>query len=1265
MHPNPAPIAVLGLAVCTGEYPDLIAFRHDLAGVPADRPAGPALTGVSDLLHAVLRDGGVEPNDPRCSQLGVFITGKASAVGIGALATEGIRAALTEYTGEHGALHAVARASEALCAGDCQLAVVLALDPSAASESRFEGSGALLGQAGTPAARAYAHLYPGLARKTGDAGPASLLAEAAVRAEVDIKSLGLLDVQGHGDGTQTLAALLGQLRPELSRGDKHLPHCTVGPLLPSPSAVDALNGFCAVALALYERILPPLRGDCRDSIARPFTADPSPRPWIGQTPRRAGMLALHPGADAALILEQPPGDPHAEPPRMDSAWPVELILLSTSGRAELTGRMRSLAERAAADKGRPLRELARDYASAALLDCRAAVVARDTGELADKLGRFIKRLETSASTHFQTPDGTYFAEGKPKDGKTALMIPGQGSQYLGMFGDLCLAFPGMQAWFERVHDVFGDTEICPPQFVVAQPGIGFSDADRLVQHKRLYAIGSGATVMLCGCLGLYGLLAKAGVKADMLVGYSNGENAALIASDTWRFSGQSHFFAMVTDLRENDVFERSGIDIPRGASAAVNNVPRTQLGGILDPYAGRVFLALDNCPDQVVLFGEADALAEVTAQLTKAGAFCSELPFDRGHHTPFYQPHADMLLTLYGKFDFGPGQVPLYSCITSAPFPEEPDEIRALAASQWTRCVRFGDTVQRLYDDGVRHFVEVGPGSRLSGFVHNTLRGHPHAAISVNVQGRPGLEQLLKSLGHLFAIGQPIDLGPLTTGFNAAPLAGQMPANPQPPGNGGATRHILAEHFLLMQDFLEGQRRSHRQLSDILGVQGAAPPPPRTAWPMLGGKVETGEGWLKARRTFTLGGDPFLAHHAFGLRRSDAVEELRGLPVIPFTFSMELVAEAAARLAGWSAPGLTLSGLNAVRWLAADDALTVDIEAHFAESPDTREKAVRVRIFEVTDPGEGLRALAFEGWAHPAAQAGGTPLKAIQNAPAPQVSATQLNARLFHGPLLKSICGIAAIDAGGAELNAVVPPVAGLFQGQDDPALRIPAALLDAVGQLVFYWLAGQGCQTVGLFPFQVARYVQFAPPPPPGSALLLRGQARLSANITHADVEILDAQGAILARVEGLKMKLYDYDDPYLRYVLGTDPGIRLSERIGSEWHRRLQPPPGWFSAEAQGIWGRLLARVALNGRERRALREVAAGERVNWTLTRVVAKELALDWLETLGVHAQPADIEAVGTGTGFLFQGEALGQLSVKLRVRTETTETGIMAALTGDG
>ncbi|MFZ4698916.1 MAG: acyltransferase domain-containing protein, partial [Candidatus Methylumidiphilus sp.] len=902
----------------------------------------------------------------------------------------------------------------------------------------------------------------------------------------------------------------------------------------------------------------------------------------------------------------------------------------------------------------------REFATAAPLDCRAALVARDRQDLANKLARLAHRLDTSASTHFQTPDGTYFTEGEPKGGKTALMIPGQGSQYLGMFGDLCLAFPEMQTWFERVHDVFGAAERCPPQFVVAPPGIGLTEADRSVQHKRLYAIGSGATVMLCGCLALHGLLTKAGVKADAMVGYSNGENAALIASDTWRFADEAHFFATLTELRENDVFERSGIDIPRGATAAVNNVPRDRLDGILAPYQGRVFLALDNCQDQVVLFGEPDALADTTAQLTQAGAFCSELPFDRGHHTPFYQPHADMLLTLYGDFDFRPGSIPLYSCITNALFPDDPDQIRALAASQWTRCVRFGETVQQLYDDGVRHFVEVGPGSRLSGFVHNTLRGHPHSAFSVNAQGRNGLEQFLKSLGHLFILGQPIDLGPLFADSPAANLESPRAVATQPAASEPAGQ-ILAEHFRLMQIFLESQRRSQRGLESIL----SAPRPMRTpSWPMLGGSVETGDGWLKVRRAFSLSSDPFLAHHAFGLRHSDADGDLRGLPVIPFTFSMELVAEAAARLAGWDSARLTLSGLNAIRWLAVDDTLTVEVEANFAEHPDTGERAVRVRVFEVLGSDQGRRALAFEGWAQSGANVAGIPLVAIRSLPTPQISATQLNARLFHGPLLKSIRDITAIDADGAELLAVIPPVIGLFQGQDQPALRIPAALLDAVGQLVFCWLVEQGLQTAGLFPFHVARYTQFAPPPTPGSTVLLRGRAKLSAKITQADVDILDAHGTLLARVEGLRMKLYDFDDAYLRYALGTEPGIRLSERTGGG-HRHLNPPPGWFADEGQGIWNRLLARVALNPRERLALREVSADERLGWTLSRVVAKELALDWLETRGVHAQPADIEAVATGTGFMFQGEALNRLAVRPRVQTESGGSGIVAAMDLDG
>ena len=1309
MNPHHTPIAILGLAVCTGEHPDLTAFRHSLVGIPARAMPWPGLSGVSDLLHTVLRDSGIEPNDSRCSQLGVFIAGKASAVGIGALVSEGIHAALTEYTGEHGALHAVVRAAEALNAGECLLATVLALDPSADNPGRFEGSAVLLGFPGTPAQRIYAHLHPGLARVGGGTG---LLAEVLAHAGIEPSSLGLLDVQGQGDDAQALADTLDQLRPTLAKGDKDLPHCNIGPMLPSPTAVTALNGVCAVAVALYERILPPLHGDCEAAMGKPFAADRSQRPWIGDTPRRAGLLALHPSADAAAILEQAPGNPYTLPPRLDCAWPVELFLLSAVGRDELIGKIGDLAEQIAARKESPLREVAREFATAAPLDCRAALVARDMQDLADKLARLLKRLESSASAHFQTPDGTYFSEGKPNDGKTALMIPGQGSQYLGMFGDLCLAFPEMQTWFERVHDVFGAAERCPPQFVVAPPGIGLTETDRLIQHKRLYAVGSGGTVMLCGCLALHHLLSKTGVKADVMVGYSNGENAALIASDTWRFADEADFFATLSELRDNDIFERAGIDIPRGSTAAVNNVPRGHLDGILAPFEGRVFLALDNCPDQVVLFGESDALAEVTAQLTRAGAFCSELPFDRGHHTPFYQPHADMLLTLYGKFDFGPGNIPLYSCITSAPFPQEPDQIRALAASQWTRCVRFGDTVQRLYEDGVRNFVEVGPGSRLSGFVHNSLRGHPHAAFSINVQGRHGLEQFLKSLGHLFILGQPIDLGRLIADSHTAKTATQT--DTRQPTNTHATQHILAEHFRLMQAFLEGQRRSQKELEFTLGTLGSVPRPNRHAvelghkapstkpspnplpkgdgilisggglgwgqgkseaslasgrplsWPMLGGQIETGDGWLKARRTFTLSSDPFLAHHAFGLRHSEAIGEVRGLPVIPFTFSMELVAEAAARLAGWDSARLTLSGLNAVRWLAVDDTLTVEVEASFAERPDTRERAVRVRVFEVLDAGKGQRALAFEGWAQSAAKIPGNPLAAIRPLSAPRVSATQLNARLFHGPLLKSIRNIAAIDADGAELTAIIPPVAGLFQGQDEPVLRIPAALLDAVGQLVFYWLAEQGLQTAGLFPFHIARYIQFAPPPPPGSSVMLRGRATLAANkITHADVDILDARGTLLARVEGLRMKLYDFDDAYLRYALGTEPGIRLSERAGSG-HRHLDQPPSWFASETQGIWGRLLARVALNPHERLALREVSANERLDWTLSRVVAKELALDWLETRGVHAQAADIEAVSTGgTGFMFQGEALNRLAMQPRVQTKSGGGGIVAAMEPEG
>ena len=150
---------------------------------------------------------------------------------------------------------------------------------------------------------------------------------------------------------------------------------------------------------------------------------------------------------------------------------------------------------------------------------------------------------------------------------------------------------------------------------------------------------------------------------------------------------------------------------------------RTLVDEVVEQSGGSVRVAIDNCPHQVVLSGPAEAMDNAAAVLQERGAVSSPVAFDRPYHTPEFAEFGRALADLYRKLPFAAPKLRLYSCATATAFPDEPDEIRALAAEQWSRRVRFRETIEAMYEDGVRLFLEVGPGGNLSGFVSDILRG--------------------------------------------------------------------------------------------------------------------------------------------------------------------------------------------------------------------------------------------------------------------------------------------------------------------------------------------------------------------------------------------------------------------------------------------------------------------------------------------------------------------------------------------------------------
>ena len=377
---------------------------------------------------------------------------------------------------------------------------------------------------------------------------------------------------------------------------------------------------------------------------------------------------------------------------------------------------------------------------------------------------------------------------------------------------------------------------------------------------------------------------------------------------------------------------------------------------------GQLHIALDNCIHQVVLCGSEAAIDHVMQGLAGQAAICQKLPFGRAYHTPWFEVFSNPLKHHFDRLRIGKPRVALYSCVTADRYPEEPDEIRALAAVQWARTVRFRETVEAMYRDGVRIFVEVGPRSNLTGFTDDVLRGKPHTAIPANVQHRSGILQLHHLLGQLVAHGVPLKLdhlyarrapGPvqqpkpsrrkmtLATGLQPLRLPPDFslprkpePAKPEPtpvrtavaaaePANSAmasqpppARQGIMEQHLRTMEQFLQVQQQV---MSSYLSARRGKANPPWRSLPFFNeiGEIVAGVK-ATALHHFSSEREILFHHHAFGRDVSVEHPALVGMPFVPLTVTMEILAEAGALLE----PGKVLVGMRdirATRWITLEE----------------------------------------------------------------------------------------------------------------------------------------------------------------------------------------------------------------------------------------------------------------------------------------------------------------------------------------------------------
>jgi [acyl-carrier-protein] S-malonyltransferase len=291
--------------------------------------------------------------------------------------------------------------------------------------------------------------------------------------------------------------------------------------------------------------------------------------------------------------------------------------------------------------------------------------------------------------------------------KIAFCFPGQGSLERGMGQEIAEAVPEAMAVFERGSEACG------------------LDLRRLCFDTPLDEIVETEVqqpALVATSLAVLAALRSRGIAADYVIGHSVGEFAALAAADSM---GVEETIALVRTrglAMAEAAKERPGsmAAILGLADEVVEHICRTILG---------VWPANYNCPGQIVVSGEHEAVDECCAKAEEEGARRTvKLKVSGAFHSPLVARAAERLRPAIEAVKFGEPQAAFMSTVT-ARF-EEAQRMGALLVDQLTAPVRFTQAASELVKDGVRTFVEVGPSNVLSGLVRRIDRSVK--AISVN-----------------------------------------------------------------------------------------------------------------------------------------------------------------------------------------------------------------------------------------------------------------------------------------------------------------------------------------------------------------------------------------------------------------------------------------------------------------------------------------------------------------------------------------------------
>lgn len=278
--------------------------------------------------------------------------------------------------------------------------------------------------------------------------------------------------------------------------------------------------------------------------------------------------------------------------------------------------------------------------------------------------------------------------------KIAFIFPGQGSQYVGMGKDFYETFPCAKEMIDLAEKVSG----------IPMKELLFEENENINITKYTQI------AMLADELAIWSVLREKGLESVVNAGLSLGEYAALVASGVMTPEDAFRMVAKRGEYMQEAVPTGGAMTAVLGADTAV-------IEKICEETEGIVSIANYNCPGQIVITGEQQAVDAAAAALKEAGAKrCTPLNVSGPFHSAMLLPAGEKLAAELEHVEIHEIAVPYITNVT-ADYVTDPSQVKELLKKQISSSVRWQQSVERMIADGVEAFIEIGPKKSLCGFM--------------------------------------------------------------------------------------------------------------------------------------------------------------------------------------------------------------------------------------------------------------------------------------------------------------------------------------------------------------------------------------------------------------------------------------------------------------------------------------------------------------------------------------------------------------------